>query len=71
MSPSPRSTPPFLLTTRAALVLAVACLIGVLAATLTFLATGSAPMALLAAGSATGGSIGLLDQIVGDDRPTG
>jgi uncharacterized membrane protein YfcA len=60
-----------LITVRAAIILAIACIIGAAAGALTYLASHSFPQALLAAGTATGGSTGLLNQIIGTapERP--
>jgi hypothetical protein len=57
---------------RTVIILAVACIIGATAGALTYLASHSVPQALLASGTAAGGSAQLLSQIVGTapERPT-
>ncbi|MFI0479705.1 hypothetical protein [Actinomadura sp. 9N215] len=62
-----------LLTTRAAVIFLTAFVVGCGAAALTFWATGSVPEALLVAGGALGGAIGLLNQIIKaeTDGPSG
>ena len=63
MSRPVHSTSP-LLTLRAALILGLALIFGVVAGALTYWATHSAPGAFLGAGAATAGAIGLLNQII-------
>jgi hypothetical protein len=63
-----RPNPPVLLTVRSALILGISVIAGALAALLTLVAEGSLAQAVLTAGAVTAGSIGLLNQIVGDDR---
>jgi len=74
MSPRPRSAKPLpydrkhpepLLSQRAALILSLAAIIAAAAAALTLWAGGNLPTALLTAGSAFGGTIGLLHQTIG------
>lgn len=52
-------------TARTAVILAIACVIGATAGALTYLAFHSLPQALLAAGTATGGSANFLGRIIG------
>jgi hypothetical protein len=47
--------------------MAIACSAGVATGVLTYLASGSVPQALLAAGAATGSSADLLRQLIGAD----
>jgi hypothetical protein len=54
-----------LLTLRAAFILTAAAFVAAAAGVLTYLMTGSAPEAVLAAGPATGAAIALLNSIVG------
>jgi hypothetical protein len=54
-----------LISVRIAVILAIACVIGVAAGALTYLAYHSIPQVLLAAGTATGGSANLAGQIIG------
>ena len=58
---------------RRKVIMAIACGIGLATGALTYLASHSVPQALLAAGTATGGSAGLLRQFIGADpeRPAG
>jgi hypothetical protein len=67
MRPLFRSALAGLLTVRLAVIVAIACVIGGGAGALAYLAFHSLWQALLAAGSATGGSTGLLNQIIGGD----
>lgn len=60
-----QSTPP-LLTIRSALVLGLSLIFGTVAGVLTYSATSSVPGAILGAGAATAGAIGLLNQIISD-----
>lgn len=61
--PRPAKAGPF--SVRRAVILGIACVIGAAAGVLTYLASHSIPQALLAAGTATGGSANLLGQITG------
>lgn len=54
-------------TARTAVILAIACVIGAAAGALTYLAFHSLPQALLAAGTATGGSANFLGRIIGTE----
>jgi hypothetical protein len=54
-------------TVRAKVILGVACGIGAAAGALTYVTSHSVPQALLAAGTATGGSLHLLSQVAADD----
>ncbi len=63
MSRPVHSTSP-LLTVRAALILGLSLIFGAVAGALTYWATRSAPGAILGAGAATAGAIGLLNQII-------
>jgi hypothetical protein len=54
-----------MLPARTKMIMAIACGVGV--AALTYLASRSLPQALLAAGTATGSSVGLLRQFIGTD----
>lgn len=65
MRPLSRPALAGVLTARMTIMLAIACVIGVTASALTYLAFHSLPQALLAAGAATGSSTGLLNQIIG------
>ena len=65
MRPSSRPALVGLLTARVIMFLAIGCVIGSAAGVLTYLALHSLPQALLAAGTATGGSSGLLKQLIG------
>ena len=67
MRPSFRPAKAGLITVRTGVILAIACAIGVTAGVLTYLASRSLPQALLAAGTAIGGSAGWLAQIFGTD----
>lgn len=60
-----RSVPP-LLTQRAAIILGLALAAGAAAGALALRATGSLTQAILAAGTATAGTISLLNQIISD-----
>ncbi|GII64652.1 hypothetical protein Skr01_47370 [Sphaerisporangium krabiense] len=60
-----RSTSP-LLTVRAALIFGLSLIFGAAAGALTYWATRSAAGAFLGTGAATGGTIGLLNQIISD-----
>ncbi len=62
-SPDPSSQA--LLTVRSAVIIGAACIIGALAAVLTYIGSGSTANALLAAGGSTGGAIGFLNRIIG------
>jgi hypothetical protein len=61
----PTHDPSPLLTLRAAFILTVAASIAAAAGTLTYLATGSPPVAVLAAGPWFAGAIALLNTIIG------
>ena len=62
MTPTPSSAP--LLTVRAALILLLALVVGVLAATLSYLADRSLPEAVLLGGGAAGGALLLFHSII-------
>ena len=54
-----------LITLQTGVIMAIGCVIGAGAGTLTYLGSHSLPQALLTAGAATGGSVSWLRQIVG------
>jgi hypothetical protein len=56
-----------MLPARTKVIMAIACSVGVAAGALTYLASRSVPQALLAAGTATGGSADLFRQLTGTD----
>jgi hypothetical protein len=60
-----------MLSARTKVIMAIAAGVGVAAGALTYLVSRSVPQALLAAGTATGGSVDLIRQIVGTspERP--
>ncbi|MCC5581867.1 hypothetical protein IMZ11_40330 [Microtetraspora sp. AC03309] len=62
--PRPVQSTSTLLSVRSALILGLSLIFGAAAAVLTYFAVGSAAGAILAAGAATAGAIGLLNQIV-------
>ena len=60
-----RSPDQALLSLRSAVILGASCIIGALAAFLTYAGSGSLAEAALATGAGTGSAIGLLNQIIG------
>jgi len=64
MDPLSRLVPGGLLTARSTVIVTVAGVIGAGAGILTYLACHSVPQALLAAGTATGSSTGILRQLI-------
>jgi hypothetical protein len=56
-----------MLSARTKAIMVIACGVGIAAGALTYLASRSVPQALLAAGTATGSSAGLLRQFIGTE----
>ncbi|WP_326823112.1 hypothetical protein [Streptosporangium sp. NBC_01756] len=67
----PVQSTPTLLTIRSALVLGLSLIFGTAAGVLTYSVTGSVAGAILGAGAATAGTIGLLNQIISDTANDG